>query len=906
LNSQEPSPPTPLPQSRERGEKDTAPIAALSTERTGRGREFFRRAAELIADAADALEHAHSLGIVHRDVKPGNLLLDNAGKVYVSDFGLARFGPDSGLTMSGDLLGTLRYMAPEQALARHGLADHRVDVYGLGCTLYELLTGKPTVGGDDKADILRRIAFDEPVAVRKHDKHIPMELETITLKCLAKNPAERYATAGELAADLRRFCEDKPIKAKPPTLIQLCVRRVRRHPRAVAAAFGVLLLATAGAIISAILIDRQKQETEAAYGEVRDAYGLTRLALDEMSSEVIDDWLARQPFLNPKQRAFLDRAVGYYDRLAARPMADAETGGAAAGAYLRVGEIRQTLGQSAAAEAAYARSVSLYKELADAAPGDDGRRHAHAVALHAWATVLNRKDEADSAYRQALELHGPPDRDADVSPDDRAELALLLVHYGSHLRDPLNSLPDAQKVFDRGFKLMQKSCEAKNARPLDRHRLAQLHLNHGKLMVNASRDPAENYGGRLADAAASLHRAIDLWEILVKEAGNGQAAGEYREHLADGLTTLSMIMGTAGLNRPDDAIAADRRAVEIGEKQVDAFPAVPACQYWLTESLREYGNHLIDVNRFGEAESVYLRAIGIVEPLLAEFPDNHGYREKLVALFRRLACCHLCARRVNDAEQAVVRAVAAQRSTAGSPAGVEDRAAVSATFGVLARWLTEWRRPEAAALARRRASEIGEEGFEPNFDPREAQRKLGELIRQKPDDADAHRRLAMVLAQLGKWDQAISAAREAVRLRPNDSQIQHDLALYLALAPDPKLRDSAGALRHALRATELSPDQGEVWSCLGLARYRSGDWKGAIDALTKALSMLPGGGDSDEFFALAMAQWQIGAKGPAREWYDKGVRWMNQNASKEEYRLRLRAEVEALLGIAPALASPGP
>src|SRR5262249_30480109 len=121
-----------------RSPEPTAPIAALSTEPGGpKGRDFYRMAARLIAEAAAALEHAHSLGIVHRDVKPGNLMVDAAGKLWVTDFGLARFGPDAGLTMSGDLLGTLRYMAPEQALARHGLADHRVDVYGLGCTLYE-------------------------------------------------------------------------------------------------------------------------------------------------------------------------------------------------------------------------------------------------------------------------------------------------------------------------------------------------------------------------------------------------------------------------------------------------------------------------------------------------------------------------------------------------------------------------------------------------------------------------------------------------------------------------------------------------------------------------------------------------------------------------------------------------
>src|SRR5439155_26675278 len=124
----------------------------------------YSTAARLIADAADALEYAHQLGIVHRDVKPGNLLLDAAGKVWVTDFGLARFGPDAGLTMSGDLLGTLRYMAPEQALARHGLADHRADVYGLGATLYELLTLHPAVGGTERAGILRQVACEEPDA----------------------------------------------------------------------------------------------------------------------------------------------------------------------------------------------------------------------------------------------------------------------------------------------------------------------------------------------------------------------------------------------------------------------------------------------------------------------------------------------------------------------------------------------------------------------------------------------------------------------------------------------------------------------------------------------------------------------------------------------------------------------
>src|SRR5262249_53853495 len=124
-------------------------------------------------------------------------------KALVADFGLARLGTDAGLTMSGDLLGTLRYMSPEQALSRQGVVDHRADVHGLGCTLYELRSGRPAVDATDRAAILRQIAFEDPTPPRKLHKSIPAELETITLKALAKNPVERYATARELAEDLR-------------------------------------------------------------------------------------------------------------------------------------------------------------------------------------------------------------------------------------------------------------------------------------------------------------------------------------------------------------------------------------------------------------------------------------------------------------------------------------------------------------------------------------------------------------------------------------------------------------------------------------------------------------------------------------------------------------------------------
>src|SRR5262249_44720635 len=147
------------------------------------------------------------------------------------------------LTMTGDVLGTLRYMSPEQALAKHGLVDHRTDVYALGATLYEVLTLRPAVSGEDREAILQDIAFAEPRPPRHAGRGIPADLETIVLQALAKEPAERYATARELADDLERFLRDEPIRARRPPVWQRARKWARRHKPLVAAAAALVLTA---------------------------------------------------------------------------------------------------------------------------------------------------------------------------------------------------------------------------------------------------------------------------------------------------------------------------------------------------------------------------------------------------------------------------------------------------------------------------------------------------------------------------------------------------------------------------------------------------------------------------------------------------------------------------------------
>jgi tetratricopeptide (TPR) repeat protein/serine/threonine protein kinase len=256
---------TPLPEGG--GPDPTAARAALSTERSVRSAAHCQLVARLGVQAAEALEHAHQLGVVHRDIKPANLLVDRRSNLWITDFGLALCQHQAGLTMSGDLVGTLRYMSPEQALAQRALVDHRTDLYSLGATLYELLTLEPAFGGKDRQELLRQIAFEGPKPPRRLNRAVPAELETIVGKAMEKDPADRYATAQELADDLERFLKDEPIRAMRPTLVQRSRKWVRRHKAAVWAAVVCLsiTLIVLGVSIGWAMRDRAARRAKAAY-----------------------------------------------------------------------------------------------------------------------------------------------------------------------------------------------------------------------------------------------------------------------------------------------------------------------------------------------------------------------------------------------------------------------------------------------------------------------------------------------------------------------------------------------------------------------------------------------------------------------------------------------------------------
>src|SRR5262249_18308532 len=186
-----------------------------------------RAVARIGLQVAEALEYANRQGVLHRDIKPSNLLLDPQGNVWVADFGLAKAADTEDLTHPGDIVGTVRYMAPERF---QGRCDARSDVYALGLTLYELLALRPAFAATDRQALIQRVMTEEPEGLRKLVPQTPRALERIVEKATARGPAGRYASAAALAEDLRRFLEDKPIRARQVGAVERARRWARRNP----------------------------------------------------------------------------------------------------------------------------------------------------------------------------------------------------------------------------------------------------------------------------------------------------------------------------------------------------------------------------------------------------------------------------------------------------------------------------------------------------------------------------------------------------------------------------------------------------------------------------------------------------------------------------------------------------
>ncbi len=245
-------------------------VVGIDVKSLHRASSDYRHLARLIAEVADALDHAHSQGVIHRDIKPHNLLVGEDQRLHITDFGLARLVDEPTLTASGEVMGTPFYLSPEMIDASVGGVDHRTDIYSLGITFYELLTLRRAVTGETRDQILTGIRTQQPSPPRKHDARIPRDLETICLKAMEKDPKHRYATAAEMAVDLRCFAEGRPILSRRIGLIGRGIKWAKRNKAASYALVTTCVMVLCGAGLAVSVAGSRRERAASLIGDAFD------------------------------------------------------------------------------------------------------------------------------------------------------------------------------------------------------------------------------------------------------------------------------------------------------------------------------------------------------------------------------------------------------------------------------------------------------------------------------------------------------------------------------------------------------------------------------------------------------------------------------------------------------------
>ena len=385
--------------------------SADSLARSDPDRTYFRSVARIGLQVAEALEYANRQGVLHRDVKPSNLLLDPKGNVWVADFGLAKAADAEDITHSGDIVGTVRYMAPERFA---GKCDARSDVYALGLTLYELLALRPAFEASDRHELMRRVISEEPERLRELVPRLPRDLETIVATAIDRDPARRYPTAAALADDLQRFLDDKPIKARRVTAAEQAWRWARRNPAVASLAAGLLLALVAG-LTGVTWQWRQAvanlSAAEVANRKAQARFDLAMEAVRAFTTGASEDVMLKERALDGLRKKLLGQSQTFYQRL--RQSLEGETDrssrSALADALFDAAALYGKVDSPQSAEATCREALSLRAALVSARPDDAvaqrdlGRGHlAVADLLMSYERVAEARAELGRA-RQVLE-----------------------------------------------------------------------------------------------------------------------------------------------------------------------------------------------------------------------------------------------------------------------------------------------------------------------------------------------------------------------------------------------------------------------------------------------------------------------------------------------------------------------
>jgi serine/threonine-protein kinase len=610
-------------------------------------RAYVRTVAQLGIQVAEALDHAHTRGILHRDIKPANLLLDQQGQLWVTDFGLAQIQGNPSLTMSGDVLGTLRYMSPEQALAKRVVIDGRTDIYSLGATLYELLTLRPAFDGKDRQEILKRIAEEDPRPLRQLNSAAPRDLDTILSKAIAKEPSARYATAKDLALDLRRFLENKSIAARRPSSLDRAVKWARRYPGVLGLAALLMLVTLVGLSVSLVVVSRERARTSTALAAEAKRRAQAREALDAMTSLMLGDLLARQPALTDEHRKFLGQALQAYEEFAADTAQDEASRAGAARALANVARIRIRLSRSAESVSLHRRAVGRFERLAADFPAAPLYRRELASAQRELARALfdlNQRDEGLSAFTAALTTGERLIENYPWVSDYRHEQAQTYFHLGVRESRPSEQEWALQKAIALVEPLVARSPEVRE------YRLLLGRAVDGLSSVLAST-------GRSNEALRATGQASEIFEQLVRES---PASVECRVALAKTYNNLANRLRSLG-RPPAEIEKSYRDGLAVSQRLAQELPAVPVHRQDLVRCLQNLALLMTETKRTAEAESLYRDALAVARRLVEDYPIELDNRYLLSLVLNNLAELLRETRRAPEAEKTLNEALGLRR-----------------------------------------------------------------------------------------------------------------------------------------------------------------------------------------------------------------------------------------------------
>ncbi len=713
----------------ETGESDGKPYVALEFLDGGTLQQQLdgvpqkpQQAARLLETLARAMHYAHQRGIIHRDLKPANILLDADGTPKITDFGLAKRleQEDQGQTGTEAILGTPTYMAPEQAAGKTRDVGPAADIYALGAILYDVLTGRPPLRGTTIHDTLHLVLNNDPVPPRRLQPTVPLDLQTICLKCLLKEPARRYANAEALADDLARFLADQPIEARPTTTLERLVKWARRRP-AEALLVLVSALLVIGLVIGLVVFaaqarsqsDKDRQRAEEAVEEQRRLAASEKLAREQEQlareqrdraneqeqlvkeqknranynlkqaqdavkrlTSVAHSDLPNEPRLVRLRERLLNEALEFSEGILKRQSDDPDSRLQAARANLLVGDIREALGEHGQAQEAYRAAAALYEGLLGPPPGDPVVRSELAgTFLNLWVVQagLGQRTQAAETLRRAKDLLTALVRQFPDEAQYQRDLALCFNNEGIQAStDVPANLAQAESAFREALRRFAALPPAEQDKPSCLLEQARTEKNLAALLLK--RDQA-------AAAALQAEAALKKLErLLAADPDRVAFRKEYGQVSANLAVLLVALNDLPKAEKVCDDVVARFR--DLAQK----FGEVVDNRHLLALALANRADVRRRREQWDGARTDLLEARTLLTRLVADLPDQPVYAVDLARTLNRLGLVSLLSDRAEEAIAAWERALAVCEPFVKDPQRADARRERERAAWYLLRW----------------------------------------------------------------------------------------------------------------------------------------------------------------------------------------------------------------------------